>query len=65
LWLAETSSQQPISQTTWLKVTPHCNHCFSLLYASGGHLSESLENASFKELVEPVKIAFSGFDIAD
>jgi hypothetical protein len=23
--LAETS-QQPISQTTWLKVTPHCNH---------------------------------------
>jgi len=27
LWLAETS-QQPINQTTWLKVTPHCNHCF-------------------------------------
>ena len=26
LWLAETS-QEPISQTTWLKVTPHCNHC--------------------------------------
>ena len=26
LWLAETS-QQPISQTIWLKVTPHCNHC--------------------------------------
>jgi hypothetical protein len=26
LWLAE-SSQQPINQTTWLKVTPHCNHC--------------------------------------
>jgi hypothetical protein len=26
LWLAETC-QQPISQTTWLKVTPHCNHC--------------------------------------
>jgi len=25
LWLAETS-QQPISQTTWLKVIPHCNH---------------------------------------
>jgi hypothetical protein len=25
LWLAETS-QQPICQTTWLKVTPHCNH---------------------------------------
>jgi hypothetical protein len=24
LWPAETS-QQPISQTTWLKVTPHCN----------------------------------------
>jgi hypothetical protein len=27
LWLAETS-QQPISQTTWLKATPHCNHLF-------------------------------------
>ena len=26
LWLAETS-QQPISQTTWLKFTQHCNHC--------------------------------------
>jgi hypothetical protein len=26
LWLAETS-QQPISQTTWLKVIPHYNHC--------------------------------------
>jgi len=26
LWLAETS-QQPISQTSWLKVAPHCNHC--------------------------------------
>ena len=26
LWLGETS-QQPISQATWLKVTPHCNHC--------------------------------------
>ena len=25
LWLAETS-QQPIRKTTWLKVTPHCNH---------------------------------------
>ena len=25
LWLAETS-QQPISQTTWLKVIPHCKH---------------------------------------
>ena len=30
LWLAETS-QQPISQTTWLKVTPHCNHCSACL----------------------------------
>jgi len=26
LCLAETS-QQPISQTAWLKVTPHCSHC--------------------------------------
>jgi hypothetical protein len=25
LWLAETS-QQPISQTTWLKVILHCSH---------------------------------------
>ena len=36
LWLAETS-QQPISQTTWLKVTPHCHHCrermFCVLHA--------------------------------
>ena len=31
LWLAETS-QQPISQTTWLKVTPHCNHCNHCMY---------------------------------
>jgi hypothetical protein len=28
LWLAETN-QQPISQTTWLKVTPHCNHWYN------------------------------------
>jgi len=28
LWLAETS-QQPISQTTWLKVIPHWNHCMN------------------------------------
>jgi hypothetical protein len=26
LWLAKTS-HQPISQTMWLKVIPHCNHC--------------------------------------
>ena len=26
LWRAETS-QQPISQTTWLESTPHYNHC--------------------------------------
>jgi len=31
LWLAETS-QQPISQTTWLKVTPHCNYCNYLVW---------------------------------
>jgi hypothetical protein len=31
LWLAETS-QQPISQTTWLKVTPNCNHCNHYLW---------------------------------
>jgi len=32
LFVAETS-QQPISQTTWLKVTPHCNHCNHWLFA--------------------------------
>ena len=34
MWLAETS-QQPISQTTWLKVHPqcsHCNHCLVILF---------------------------------
>jgi hypothetical protein len=35
LWLAETS-QQPISQTTWLKVTPHRNHC-TLTDTAAGH----------------------------
>jgi hypothetical protein len=34
LWLAKTS-QQPISQTTWLKVTPHCNHYTSRLSHAG------------------------------
>jgi len=29
LWLAETS-QQPICQTAWLKITPYCNHKSSL-----------------------------------
>jgi hypothetical protein len=33
LWLAETS-RKPISQTTWLKVTPHCNHCNHSLFLS-------------------------------
>jgi hypothetical protein len=28
LRMAETrTSQPPITQTAWLKVTPHCNHC--------------------------------------
>jgi hypothetical protein len=26
LWLAEIS-QQLVNQTTWQKVSPHCNHC--------------------------------------
>jgi hypothetical protein len=39
LWLAETN-QQPISQTTWLKVIPHCNHCNH--YARGGHSAAGL-----------------------
>jgi hypothetical protein len=33
LWPAETS-QQPISQTTWLKVNPHCNHCLSYKFCA-------------------------------
>jgi hypothetical protein len=37
LWLAETS-QQPISQTTWLKVTPHCNHCNHMVLANPSHV---------------------------
>ena len=37
LWLAETS-QQPISQTTWLMVTPHCNHYLPCIYSpQNGH----------------------------
>ena len=43
LWLAETS-QQPISQTTWLKVTPHCNHCSYCLHS---FLSRTLDWFSF------------------
>jgi len=35
LWRAETS-QQPISQTTWLKVTFHCNHCCFCVFAAMG-----------------------------
>ena len=48
LWLAETS-QQPISQTAWLKVTPHCNHCtghdahlWSVLFAQLCEVGRSL-----------------------
>jgi len=34
LCLAETS-QQPISQTTWLKVTPPCNQCHHYIFCGG------------------------------
>jgi hypothetical protein len=51
LWLAETS-QQPISQTTWLKVTPHCDHCGK---------SEWLENT---ELLQHVTIIFDDTKIS-
>jgi hypothetical protein len=37
LWLAETS-QQLISQTTWLKVSPHCNHSISRPQVPGDKL---------------------------
>jgi hypothetical protein len=37
LWLAETN-QQPISQTTWLKVTPHCNHCSWFPFSAEQHI---------------------------
>jgi hypothetical protein len=33
--------QQPISQTTWLKVTPHCNHLVANL-SSDKHLMSQL-----------------------
>jgi hypothetical protein len=36
LWLAETS-QQPISQTIWLKVTPHCKHYQGRVDPQGSH----------------------------
>ena len=35
LWLAETS-QQPISQTTWLKVNPQCNHLTIVMVVDKG-----------------------------
>ena len=38
LWLAETS-QQPISQTTRLKVTPNCNHCNHCWMLHSHHLT--------------------------
>jgi len=55
LWLAETS-QQPISQTTWLKVTPHCNHCnhcllFSSFCGDGGNQQYSIWTAWGKFVV--------------
>jgi hypothetical protein len=50
LWLAETS-QQPISQTTWLRVIPHCYHYVAL---GGGYKQIVLyfflcEISTFKE----------------
>jgi len=54
LWLAETS-QQPISQTTWLKVTPHCNHFLTHLRSTSSfknYVCTSSENCvSFIEIV--------------
>jgi uncharacterized protein with PQ loop repeat len=38
LWLAETS-QQPISQTTWLKVTPHCNHWAGIMVVANNQIA--------------------------
>ena len=45
LWLAETS-QQPISQTTWLKVTPNCNHCNHCNHCIHQHTSLAVDVAS-------------------
>jgi hypothetical protein len=39
LWLGETS-QQPISQTTWLKVTPSVTIVTITFYTLGGGLAE-------------------------
>ena len=56
LWLADTS-QQPISQTTWLKVTPHCNHYGQYRQIS----SRSQFTASFKCLLDSsIAERFSG-----
>ena len=41
LWLAETS-QQPISQTTWLKVTPHCNYYNHYMYQDSSLTEEDV-----------------------
>ena len=50
VWLAETPSQQPISQTTWLKVTPHCSHCNHYTPWSRGHNLQSVHHNSSTKL---------------
>jgi len=45
LWQAETS-QQPISQTTWLKVIPQCNHCNHYQPISCPPIPQTSRNAS-------------------
>jgi len=50
LWLAETS-QQPISQTTWLKVTPHCNHFSCCLHLYLRFFSATQQIAATGQLV--------------
>jgi len=65
LWLAETS-QQPISQTTWLRVTRHCNHV-TMLPTEPGKTAHRPNNMSLplcgKPLVNPLLDNYSEGDI--
>jgi hypothetical protein len=56
LWLAETN-QQPISQTTWLKVTPNCNHCLFFLVSCSVWPPSLLEAAFFFSIAQLPSLA--------
>jgi len=55
LWLAETS-QQPISQTTWLKLTPHCNQCNHCCWVC----QVCIGGSTLPESVGPVSVVLLG-----